>query len=119
MRDGELYICGRTKDMLIVNGENIFPVDIESALSELDAVKDSLAMTDDDQLYVLVVPPTGAKIEAMEVSTLLARRFGLSPKAVIQATPNHIIRTTSGKPIRGMTLLELRRSGLLPVEDGS
>jgi acyl-CoA synthetase (AMP-forming)/AMP-acid ligase II len=118
MRQGELHICGRTKEMLIVNGENIFPVDIESALSELDAVKDSLAMTDDDRLYVLVVPPTGTKIEAMEISTHLSQRFGVSPKAVIQATPNHIIRTTSGKPKRAQTLSELRRAGLLPDEDG-
>ena len=34
---GELFICGRLKDMIIVNGRNIFPQDIESTAEGTDA----------------------------------------------------------------------------------
>ncbi len=39
--DGYLYITGRKKEMLIIGGENVFPREIEEALNEHPAVKDS------------------------------------------------------------------------------
>ena len=38
--DGFLYLIDRKKDMIISGGENVFPVDIEKALSEHKKVKD-------------------------------------------------------------------------------
>uniref|UniRef100_A0A0G4FTC3 Uncharacterized protein n=1 Tax=Chromera velia CCMP2878 TaxID=1169474 RepID=A0A0G4FTC3_9ALVE len=37
--EGELYIVGRLKDMLIVRGRNYFPQDIEEAVEGVDAVR--------------------------------------------------------------------------------
>ena len=34
VRDDELYICGRVKDMLIVRGLNYYPQDIEAIVEE-------------------------------------------------------------------------------------
>ena len=39
MRDGDIYIVGRTKDMIIVNGRNHWPQDIEWAAEQLPGVK--------------------------------------------------------------------------------
>lgn len=36
--EGDFYVCGRSKDMFISGGENIFPLEIESALSSHPAV---------------------------------------------------------------------------------
>jgi len=35
MRDGELYITGRLKDLVIVNGRNIYPQDVEALVEEV------------------------------------------------------------------------------------
>ncbi len=37
---GELYICGRAKDLIILNGKNYYPQDIERVVSRIDGVRD-------------------------------------------------------------------------------
>ena len=39
MRDGCIYIVGRVKDMIIINGKNHWPQDIEWAVEQLDGVR--------------------------------------------------------------------------------
>src|SRR5262249_26070988 len=36
MRDGELYICGRKKDLIIIMGQNYYPSDIELTVESSD-----------------------------------------------------------------------------------
>jgi fatty-acyl-CoA synthase len=37
---GELFICGRVKDLIILNGKNYYPQDIERVASSVDGVRD-------------------------------------------------------------------------------
>jgi fatty-acyl-CoA synthase len=37
--DGELVICGRIKDVIIVGGRNVYPQDVERAIGGLDGVR--------------------------------------------------------------------------------
>jgi fatty-acyl-CoA synthase len=38
--DGELFICGRAKDLIILNGKNYYPQDIERIVSRIDGIRD-------------------------------------------------------------------------------
>lgn len=113
-RGGDLYISGRTKELIIVNGENIFPSDIEDVVSALPEVEESLVMPEDDRFFLLVVPASAkAGVDTSSVASAVAARFGAAPSAVAVGPARSILRTTSGKPMREPTLAELRRSGLL------
>src|SRR5205807_2527226 len=37
--DGELVVCGRIKDVIIVAGRNVFPEDVERAVAQVDGVR--------------------------------------------------------------------------------
>ena len=37
--DGELVLCGRIKDVIIVGGRNVFPEDIERACNDVEGVR--------------------------------------------------------------------------------
>ena len=36
MHDGELFVTGRIKDLIIVNGRNIYPQDVEASVVRAD-----------------------------------------------------------------------------------
>ena len=115
IRDGELYICGRDKDMIIINGENIFAVDIENFLAELPELRETLVLIDEEHFYVLAVTSSKTNLNIQKISSLISQNFGVAPKQVIPGLPGHILRTTSGKPMRRETLRSLKESGLLAI----
>lgn len=39
LADGELFVSGRMKDLIIVGGKNIYPQDIETILNEIEGIK--------------------------------------------------------------------------------
>jgi fatty-acyl-CoA synthase len=111
VRGGELYVSGRAKDVIIVNGENLFPDDIEAFVTRLPGVDESLAMADGDAFYLLVVAEPG--LDPGQVAARVGTHFGAFPAAVVRGASRDIRRTTSGKPMRQATLSELRRAAAL------
>ena len=66
-RDGFYYFVGRTDDMFVSGGENIFPGEVEAMLQRHPAVHQALVMPFDHELkgqvpYAFVVPRSGAKV---------------------------------------------------------
>ena len=37
--EGRIYVCGRTKDLIVVAGKNLYPHDIERAAENVDGVR--------------------------------------------------------------------------------
>lgn len=115
LEDGDLFISGRTKELIIVNGENIFPSDIEEVVAPLPGVEEPLVLPAEDRFYLLVVPKSAKDgIDAPSIASAIASRFGAAPAAVVVGPARSIARTTSGKPMREATLAELRRTGQIP-----
>jgi long-chain acyl-CoA synthetase len=67
--DGNIYISGRIKDMIIRGGANIYPAEIESVLTDHEAVADAAVIGRPDERFgeipvAFVVPRTGAVPDA-------------------------------------------------------
>jgi fatty-acyl-CoA synthase len=112
-RGGELYVSGRAKDLIIVNGENIFPDDVEGVAARQPGVRECLVMADDDRFYLYLVPESGASVDHAGVASAIAASFGAAPARVVAGPQGSILRTSSGKPMRQAMLARLRESQAL------
>ncbi|MFM9153696.1 MAG: AMP-binding protein, partial [Methylocystis sp.] len=122
---GELYITGRSSEVIIVNGLNLSPHEIETAVGEVDGVhKAAVAAfairkpgqaTDE---IVVIFEPEGASPEdiprmaeiARNVTALIARRQGLRLAFVLPVERGSLPRTSIGK-IQRKTLKDAFESG--------
>ena len=109
LRDGDLFVTGRHKDLLIVNGRNIYPQDIEEAVRFVDpALTDSpgvVLVVDAGQEYVVVIQ--GVREDALsettpaelssEIKRTVARTFEVAAPSVVLVERKGVHRTTSGK----------------------
>ena len=105
--DGELVITGRAKDLILHNGRNIWPQDIEWAAEHIEPLRDGDVAAfavegedGDDEVVVLVQCrlQDEAAIEALrhEVSAAVHRSAGVECK-VVMAPPKSLPFTSSGK----------------------
>ena len=105
--DGQIVITGRAKDLIIVNGRNVWPQDLEwTAETQIEALRSGdvaafqAAGADDDRVIALVQcrtrePERRAELRAA-VATTLRVAHGLDVEVVL--TPPHSLpQTSSGK----------------------
>jgi acyl-CoA synthetase (AMP-forming)/AMP-acid ligase II len=125
--DGELYVHGRLKEMIIVHGRNVYPQDIEQELRvqhpELGRVgvvfAGSAIGSGEERSSVVVthevagVPPDRMPALAAGIRTTVGREFGVSVATVALLKPGAVLRTTSGK-IRRTEMRTLFHEGRLP-----
>jgi fatty-acyl-CoA synthase len=112
MADGDLYVCGRTKDLIIRQGRKYHPPDIESSLADLQGVALSGVVVFavsrvEEPDEVVAVLETRAGGRAAEIEDAVRRRVresaGLEIDRVVLTAPGTIPRTTSGKVRRSET----------------
>jgi acyl-CoA synthetase (AMP-forming)/AMP-acid ligase II len=115
--DGEVFIHGRAKDVIIVNGLKFAPERIEAAADQVTGrLGSSVAIgiaRDEEVLAVLIerARPGSAPARwddetvAAAVKTRVGERVALTPAVVLMVPPGSLPRTTSGKIQRG----EVRR----------
>jgi len=112
LHDGELYITGRRKDLLIVAGRNHYPQDVEETVAEacpaLGRVAAFTVPADDGERPVVVAERSrwagAADWRPAELTRDLRRavwrRHDLALHDVVLAEPGSLARTTSGKVSR-------------------
>jgi len=122
MLDGELYVVGRKKDLLIVGGENIYPQDIEEIVCSHAAIHDGRAIAlglfnpelgTEDIVVVAEVETEEALARADEIERELREQvvasMGVAVRSIFLKPPKWIVKSTAGKPARSTTREKLLR----------
>jgi fatty-acyl-CoA synthase len=117
---GNIYICGRLKDLIIINGANHYPQDLEWVVGDLEGVRRGnvvafSVMRDGTEQLVLVAE--GASGDAPELRKTITRAvsegFGLMPSHVAIVPVGTLPKTSSGKAQRRKTK-QMFEEGMLP-----
>jgi len=119
---GELYVVGRKKDLLIIGGENIYPQDIEEIVASHPAVHDGRVIAlgvynaDLGTEEIVVVAELqredllsqSASIE-QEIRQRIVAATGVAARTILLKPPKWIVKSTAGKPSRSTTREKLFR----------
>ncbi len=115
LADGDLFLTGRAKDLIIKAGRNVQPHEAEALAGGIDGVRTgcvaAFGVTDADrgtEQFVIVaetrVTDEGARAAlAQAVSREVGMALGLAPDRVVLAPPGSVAKTSSGKIRRGAT----------------
>ncbi|MEW6475871.1 MAG: fatty acyl-AMP ligase [Actinomycetota bacterium] len=103
--DGELVICGRIKDLIIVGGRNVYPEDVERAAASVEGVRAgnviafSVHGRRGKEALVVVAESKDADLDAVRaaVAGRVREVVGLPPEEVVLVEPGTLPKTSSGK----------------------
>lgn len=110
--DGELFITGRIKEMLIIHGRNLYPHDIEREVGALDPafegrIASAFAVPGPDgrgeEIVVVQEIRAGQRDPARlgelaaRVKEAMGRSLGMKAPHIVLVRPGQVRRTTSGK----------------------
>ena len=120
--EGELFVCGRTKDLIIVRGVNCYPSDIEAIVERSAAqvrhgcvAAFSVEREDEEALVVVAEVRDGRDLPDAKALARAIRRHGhIDPHTIVFVPPRSIPKTTSGK-IRRSETRQLWLDDKLPV----
>jgi len=125
VHDGDLFITGRMKDVIIIRGQNYFARDIEILAEQASPLIRTgrvvaIPMKHKGEETVGLLAEIAAKFDyrkdaldfVARFNASLGERLGLSPQVIVLVRRNSLPRTTSGK-IRRRDAAELYRKGEL------
>ncbi|GAA1261379.1 fatty acyl-AMP ligase [Saccharothrix xinjiangensis] len=107
--DGQVVVCGRRKDVIIMGGRNIYPTDIERAATSVEGVRAGNAIavrldagTRRERFAVVVESKLVGDDEAVraltkEIGSRVVDAVGLRPYSVVVLKPGSLPKTPSGK----------------------
>ena len=113
--DGEIYVCGRRKDLIIKAGRNLVPQEIEEAAASVEGVRRGCVVAfgvPNEALgteTLVVVAETRARDGAERarladaVTERVAAAVEVPPDRVVLVAPGAVLKTSSGKVRRSAT----------------
>jgi fatty-acyl-CoA synthase len=122
---GELFVTGRDKDLIIHNGRNYHPQDIEWCASEVAGVRrgNVVAFSETDghgpeRVVVIAERRSGAEVGEIDerVRRRVRSRLGLKVHRVSVVEAGHLPKTSSGKLRRAEARAREASGALVPLE---
>jgi fatty-acyl-CoA synthase len=107
--DGHVFVFGRLKEIVIVNGKNLYATDVEHAVNSVRGVKKGRVVafglendqTGSEQLIVVAeLEPSAAAAKAKlrsEINRLVSETFSVTPGDVRLVDERWLVKSTSGK----------------------
>jgi fatty-acyl-CoA synthase len=107
---GELVLCGRIKDVIIVGGRNVYPEDVERAAETVEGVRAgnviAFGVEGRRGREALVIVAETKADDVGDLRQAVAHRVsdavGLPPEAVVLVAPGTLPKTSSGKLQRSL-----------------
>jgi 1-acyl-sn-glycerol-3-phosphate acyltransferase len=121
--EGEIYLTGRVKDMIIRGGRNIFPYDLEQAVGNVPGVRKGCVavfgsadpVSGTERLVVLAETreTEGAAREQLQhkINEIAVDVLGMPVDDVVLAPPHTVLKTSSGKIRRAASREFYERGG--------
>jgi long-chain fatty acid adenylase/transferase FadD26 len=128
MSDGELFIVGRIKDLLIVDGRNHYPDDIEATIQEITGGRVAAISIPDDRGERLVViveirkrradeeAPHAFRTVKKEVTSAVSDAHRVRVADLVLVPPGSIPITTSGKVRRSACVERYRQNEFVRLD---
>jgi len=128
LSNGELFVCGRMKDLIIVNGRKYHPQDLEWGVADMAGIRRGRVVAFGTTTHagpdrtVVIAEPSGT-VPAGELADAIRRRIvdvcGLLVDDVLLVPSGTVARTTSGKVKRSATKMLYERGGLATASAGT
>jgi len=123
LADGELFVTGRIKDIVIALGHNYYPEDFEWAAARVDGVRPgrcvAFNLPECEEVVVLIEASDGSPPNRLrrEVKRAIANSVGVAPSDVVVLPPGTVEKTTSGK-LRRSAMRDFYSAGVLAATGG-
>jgi len=115
---GEVFVVGRRKDLIIVNGKNIFAHDVEAAVSAVPGVKPGRAVAFGDYVdavgseRLVVVAERAGDVAGGDliraINAAVMDEVGLACEDIRLVEQGWLVKTTSGKISRAENVMKYR-----------
>jgi amino acid adenylation domain-containing protein len=124
IKEGILYLTGRSKDVIIVNGRNVYATDIEQSTEEIliDFIRPGCSaafQTNDLSAAVVCEMKVGTRdIDAnllQHAKISLSKEFGLNIECILVCSKGSVPKTTSGKVRRSEAKQLFKEGGFVSI----
>ena len=111
MVDGQMAMCGRIKDLIIVGGRNVYPQDIERVVGTIDGIRAGNVIAfgtpgrnGKEQVVVVAETRADGDLEGIksQVSERSVESIGVPCREVVLVKPSTLPKTSSGKLQRAL-----------------
>ncbi|MDT5256609.1 MAG: fatty acid CoA ligase FadD21 [Mycobacterium sp.] len=127
--EGEMFIVGRMKDLLIVYGRNHYPEDIETTVQEITGGRVaaiSVPVGETEKLVIIIeIKKRGESDEEAlqklnvvknDVTAAMSKSHGLKVADLVLVAPGSLPTTTSGKVRRAASVEQYRQQGFTRLD---